>query len=68
MKNTVSTEIMLYNNSRPSSTTTIDDSPAKPPLAQLLHNDLSRACELQNVSNASADIVLVDNAGTDIKS
>ena len=71
MKNTVLTEIILYNNSQqPSSTTTVDeDRPANTPLAPLLdNNNLSRACELQSVSNASADdIVLGDNAGTVIK-
>jgi hypothetical protein len=71
MKNTVlTTEIILYNNSQqPSSTTTVDeDRPANTPLAPLLdNNNLSRACELQSVSNASADIVLGDNAGTVIK-
>jgi hypothetical protein len=60
---------MLYNNSEPSSTTTVvDDKPANTPLEPLLdNNNLSRACELQSVSNASADIVLGDNAGTVIK-
>ena len=72
MKNTVLTKIMLYNNSQqqPSSTTTVEeDRPANTtPLAPLLdNNNLSRACELQSVSNASADIVLGDNAGTVIK-
>ena len=73
MKNTVlTTKIMLYNNSQqPSSTTTVEDNrPANTtPLAPLLdNNNLSRACELQSVSNASADdIVLGDNAGTVIK-
>ena len=59
---------MLYNNSQPSFTTTVvDDKPANTPLEPLLdNNNLSRA-QLQSVSNTSADIVLGDNVGTDIK-
>ena len=59
---------MLYNNSQPSSTTTVvDDKPANTPLEPLLdNNNLSRA-QLQSVSNTSADIVLGDNVGTDFK-
>ena len=59
---------MLYNNSEPSSTTTVvDDKPANTPLEPLLDNNNLSCAQLQSVSNTSADIVLGDNVGTDIK-
>ena len=63
-----STKIISYNNSQPSSTTTVvDNKPAKTPIEPLVDNNKLHNAQLQSVSNASADIVLGENAASDIK-
>ena len=63
-----STKIMSYNNSQPSSTTTVvDNKPANTPIDPLVDNNKLHNAQLQSVSNASADIVQGENAGSDIK-
>ena len=64
-----STKLMSYNNSQPSSTTTVvDNKPAKTPIVEpLVDNNKLHNAQLQSVSNASADIVLGENAASDIK-
>ena len=63
-----STKLMSYNNSQPSSTTTVvDNKPAKTPIEPLVDNNKLHNAQLQSVSNASADIVLGENAASDIK-
>ena len=60
---------MSYNNSQPSSTTTtvVDNKPANTPIEPLVDNNKLHNAQLQSVSNASADIVLGENAASDIK-
>ena len=63
-----STKLMSYNNSQPSSTTTVvDNKPANTPIEPLVDNNKLHNAQLQSVSNASADIVQGENAGSENK-